>query len=120
MAFSLKLLGPFNIIKNFTVKNNGRRPRGVVHRLVAPTEINDAETSVSQSDAIRRINPSIIWAAMTEHRDHRSKPIGIDRSSIHLEYAADSTHNEKSPKAPRTATHLPKVLIGRSQGLYEI
>jgi hypothetical protein len=100
VTFLDQLIPQFNVIEDFTVKGNPYGLIFIVHRLVAPTEIDDAQSRMSEPHRAVDIEPCRIRTSMVKLTDHSIQESPIDSFTIQKLYSENATHTYPSLSHP--------------------
>ena len=74
----------FDVVEDFSVKDDGERFVFVVHRLLARGEINDAETRVSKTGQLVCVDAQVVRAAMVDLPGHAHQTNGFYTFAIEV------------------------------------
>src|SRR6185312_11069616 len=75
MSPRFKFGSQLKIVKDFAVEHNPQALIFVGDRLLAPTQINDAQTRAAQTDGAIQQNAKLIRAPMPDHGEHSAKAV---------------------------------------------
>jgi hypothetical protein len=92
VAFLDQIVSQFNVIEDFTIKSD---PYGLIfigHRLVAPTEIDDAQSRMSEPHRAVNIEPRRVRTSMVKLTDHSIQESPIDSFTVQKLYSENATH----------------------------
>jgi hypothetical protein len=88
----LKFFPQLNEIVDFPVKGNPHRSVLVRQWLRSATKVDNAQTSVAESDASIHVNATAIRSSMCENERHPSHECLICSELVELKYPANSAH----------------------------
>src|ERR1700722_4682358 len=93
VAVALKLGPQFLVVVDATVPDDGQTEVGIDHRLSAGfSQVNDFETTVTESDSTLRPNARSIRSSRRHHGGHRRDRRYIRRSTVESHLTGGSTH----------------------------
>src|SRR5437763_11801249 len=64
----------------------------ILHRLLARCQVNDAETRVSQSCGLVRVDAQVVWPSVPKLPGHAHEMIGIYALSVEVQDSCYATH----------------------------
>ena len=92
MPLADEVLSQFEIVEDFTVKSNPKRPILIGHWLVPTGQIDDAEPGVRQPDVPINMDSAIVRSAVPDSLDHPAQKVRIGARIIKVQHSGYPAH----------------------------
>jgi hypothetical protein len=87
-----KVIPEVAVVVDLTIENDPHGPIFIVHGLLAPTHIDDRQSTHAKPDTIPEVEPIVIWSTPCDQGTHAPDQWLIDTPHLVSNSSNDSTH----------------------------